>query len=386
MHPRSTRTPGTARPNRATHLPPRFYANNSAPDATNFTDGHTLVYTPPPPPPVHRRAVPLPPVTPESARKWTRLRSINNPPELRLYENGDTSATLNVNAPEFRPSRPSSTRSVSSSSTPSIHSSSASIRSSSTSMSSSSTSATSAAMSVSCSGDMCPPPTARPAVTSTPVAEVDSAYKHYREKLHRTADVSPIVVELLEAAIGHYKYTHDAVHLATRVSPYAFCGAEEFDARMRTQGLGVFVAYWTDNGPWREERNSVAEYLNSRGVNIAGLIGSLYRYDFVSGHDVHWCIAILLTGRSHFRKLQAVHAMIVHCGNRVCAGKTGADTAILRARLSERHPDGRFVWACDEHDESHTLVVNLLETIDGWFASEEMAQIIANAFSPAHGH
>ncbi|KAJ7618187.1 hypothetical protein DFH06DRAFT_1220335 [Mycena polygramma] len=205
--------------------------------------------------------------------------------------------------------------------------------------------------------------------------------------LYSTVSLSSATIEIFLHTLT--KYADSSLprsQFVPRVSPYASCGGEEFKGRMRTQGLGVFTAYWTDNGPWRDERNPVQEYLNSRGVNIAALIGSLYRYDLVSGHDVHWCIAILLTGRSHFRKLQAVHAMIVHCGNRVCAGKTGTDTAILRARLSERQADGRFVWACDGNDESHALVVNLLETIDGWFASEEMAQIIANTSSPAHGH
>lgn len=116
-----------------------------------------------------------------------------------------------------------------------------------------------------------------------------------------------------------------------------------------------------DNGPWRTERNAESEYLTSRGVNIAGFMGSLYLNNLIAGNDAHRCLDTLLCGRPHFLKLQALHALIVHCGARICAGKTGEYTAVLRGRLETRGADGRYLWG--PHEESHVLLEVSFELI-----------------------
>lgn len=84
------------------------------------------------------------------------------------------------------------------------------------------------------------------------------------------------------------------------------------------------------------------------------MMGSLYRYGLISGGDAHRCLDLLLSTGLHFMKLQAAHALFVHCGQRICAGESGPDTALVITRLSARGPDGAFVWG--PHAESHALL------------------------------
>ncbi|KAJ7907559.1 hypothetical protein B0H13DRAFT_2662352 [Mycena leptocephala] len=353
-------TPDTARPLHATGpVPPYYdYANTPTPRASDYN--HTVVYNPSHTPP--RRAHALPSVSPASLSRWTRLRSINNPPQMNQY----TEPKFNVNAPEFHPSqpmRPASARSVSSSTSSSA---------------SSSASAYSSATSATSWGESSPPPTARPTAARvfSDVSHGEHAYKSYREKLR--TDVSRTITDLLNAGVASCENTQNIAMLAARLSAHAPCGPEEFKAHIRTEALIMFTAYWqSDAGPWRAERNPVCEYLTSRGINIAAFMGSLFRYDLLSGRDVHHCLNTLLSGVRNFMKLQAVHALVVHCGMAICGGDIRAATEGFCRRLQARGPDGLFVWG--QHDESHALLEDLLDNLDRWFASHEMAQIISNA-------
>ncbi|KAJ6536889.1 hypothetical protein B0H19DRAFT_1270585 [Mycena capillaripes] len=357
-------TPQTARPVYATGPSPPYYdyATTSTPKAADYN--HTLVYTRPTP--SHRRVQQLPPVSPASLSRWTRLRSINNPAQMSQYKD----PRLNVNAPEFHPSlpfRPASARSVSSSSSSSA--------SSSASTFSSATSATSMSW-----GDESPPRTARPALCSTPALPDLDIYPQYREKLR--TDVSATITSILDAGVASYEQSHNMANLVSRLNSYA---PADFEARVRAEGLGMFDVHWqNDNGPWCAEHNLMCQYLTSRGVNIAAFMGSLFRYDLISGDDVHHCLDMLLSGGLHFMKLQAAHALVVHCGAGICAGQTGIATARLRRRLEARGPDGKFVWG--PHDESHVLLEDLLDNLDRWFASHEMAQILRSAHLANHGY
>lgn len=92
-------------------------------------------------------------------------------------------------------------------------------------------------------------------------------------------------------------------------------------------------------------------------MNIAGFMGSLYRVGILSGEDAHGCLDGLLGTGLHLLKLLAAHALFVQCGERICAGESGVQTALLRERISARDSSGsgRFVWGPNE--ESHVLVL-----------------------------
>ncbi|KAJ7291788.1 hypothetical protein C8J57DRAFT_1273953 [Mycena rebaudengoi] len=73
----------------------------------------------------------------------------------------------------------------------------------------------------------------------------------------------------------------------------------------------------------------------------------------------------------HFTKLLAAHAMFVNSGDRICSGKDGIRTGRLRTRLGQRNPQtGYLLWGPNE--ESHVLVLDFFENIDGWLATQTM--------------
>ncbi|KAJ7637438.1 hypothetical protein B0H17DRAFT_1217096 [Mycena rosella] len=131
---------------------------------------------------------------------------------------------------------------------------------------------------------------------------LDPWKRAYRQRLRRGLDVTAPIKCLL----------------ATRR-----CGPEEFKARLRAEAMGMFYSYWRSNGPWRSEPSVRTQYLVSPGINVAAFVGSLFRYELVSGDDAHGCLDVLLSTGSSFLKLQAAHAAIVHCGELIYAGKTG---------------------------------------------------------------
>ncbi|KAJ7087078.1 hypothetical protein C8R44DRAFT_861886 [Mycena epipterygia] len=295
-----------------------------------------------------------------------------------VYDAGMPLKFLNANAAEFRPtSRPASSMSISSSR------SSTSARSSAASAISVATAATSVSAARSSAGKS-PAPRGSPAPPSSPIPVFphiepgERAYKAYRDRLRAEDNVHTPIQCILETGVGNYELTQHIAILADRLSSSARCGPAEFKARLRAEALELFRSYWrNDDGPWRTESPARCQYLTSRGINIAAFVGSLYRYELVSGADAHGCLDVLLSTGLSFLKLQAAHALFVHCGQRICAGHTGLDTALVRTRLGARGPDGRYVWG--PHAESHALLEDLLENLDRWFASQEMDRIRSDA-------
>ncbi|KAJ6541047.1 hypothetical protein DFH09DRAFT_1368397 [Mycena vulgaris] len=405
-------TPDTARPIYSTHSSPSYHDPARTPRVSDYNQ--QLVH--------HQQLLPvpwllnemerprneLPPHAPATAYAWSkysnstrraRIAYYGQPDDVRVgqgqsgeftvYDGGVPLRFLNAQAPEFRPSgpgRPASAHSVSSSrSVTSTASSSASGMSFST-VRSSGTSATSVSGARASSRGKSPAPTLMrsPSTLLSPIPVFptvdpgERAYKAYRERLRREPDVTKPIHCILETGVGSYELTQHIAILANRLSAHAPCGPEEFRARLRAEALGMFSSYWSGNdGPWRSERIVACQYLQSRGINIAAFMGSLFRYGLISHGDVHHCLDILLSTGLSFMKLQAAHAAFVHCGERICAGDAGLSTALVRTRLVARGPDGRFVWG--PHDESHALLEDLLDNLDRWFASQDMSRIRSKA-------
>ncbi|KAJ7722632.1 hypothetical protein B0H16DRAFT_1788829 [Mycena metata] len=334
------------------------YATGPAPPYHEHLNGSivapALIYNPPPPPSQQPQA--LPEITPTSAFRWARLRNISNPAMLSYFEDG---RLLNANAAAFHPARGTSiSRSASSS----------------TSSGSSPMSISSAATSVSTglfSRNQEPPRTA--GLHATPV---ELNYNTYLNQLRAAVDPEVIIRDMLEAGVADWKHTHHIANFATHLAMYA--RSDNFTQLFRRMALAMFDSYWRDNdGPWRYERNTHSEYLISRGVNIAALMGSFFRHGLINGVDVHTCLGALLHNGRSFLKLQVIHALLVHCGERVCFGETGAATQRLLASLKARGPDGRLLWG--PHEESNLILEDLFNYLQNCFSSAEMAQIMANA-------
>ncbi|KAJ7208534.1 hypothetical protein GGX14DRAFT_633291 [Mycena pura] len=224
----------------------------------------------------------------------------------------------------------------------------------------------------------------------------ERAYRHYREKLRTTTDLAQPVSALLLSGVAGYEFAHHIALLAARLAPHAPCGAEAFIVRLRAAALGMFDAHWHgDDGPWRHEPRGACEYLTSHGVNLASLMGSLFRYGVLRARDVHHCVRALLHAPG-FRQLQALHALVVHCGPDLCSRDARATAEEILRAIRATSADGRLLWG--PHEESAVLVADLSATLDAWVAGDEMRAIheraaaftapsaTARDWKHAHGH
>ncbi|KAJ7153290.1 hypothetical protein C8R46DRAFT_1042294 [Mycena filopes] len=326
-----------------THAPPQIVID------------HVLTYNPPPTP-SPRPSRPLPEVGDPVTARWGRLRNLNKEPAMKYFVAGEPG--LNVSAREFRPSSRSGSGSSS-------HSSRSSRASSPVSSISSRTSASTHS---------------HGAHPSSPSA-VEGSYDDYLARLRTAPTLGAGVRAHLEAALTDYKLVRPIAscvpHLA--IGLHARRGAEAVTALFRTTALAMFDSHWQSNdGPWRAERNTRSEYLLSRGVNLAALIGALFRAGILTGHDAHHCLhALIGTPPRGFLKLQAAHALVVESGAQLAFGETGVETERVRRALMERGADGRYLWG--PHEDSQMLLEDLLVQLRRYFSSAEMAHIIANA-------
>ncbi|KAJ7129899.1 hypothetical protein C8R43DRAFT_1240053 [Mycena crocata] len=328
-------------------------------------------------PPQLERRHDLPPNTPAYAHLWSRLPNTNGPvqfadyeqpDEVRLgvdavtgdsivYDNVVPLSVLNAHAPEFRPSVPISRPGSAVSRASSISSGSTLSSSPSIFSSASATSATSNWEPPSYwPGPNVPARFLVAGVRRAPVPRIPAfpeiqpdhgCYITYHTRMS-AANLSIPISCIFDVAEGDYTLTQHAY--------------------IRAEALRMMRWYWEANdGPWCDEPTLLCQFPVSKGVNIAALMGSLFRYDLMSGAAVHCCLNILLAGGFHFMKLQAIHALFIHCQERICVGKTGLDTALVRAGLCARRSDGKFVWG--PRDESRAILEDLLANLDRWFAA-----------------
>ncbi|KAJ7685935.1 hypothetical protein B0H17DRAFT_1225237 [Mycena rosella] len=378
-------TPATARPIYSTASASSYYGDTRTPRASDYSQ-HVF----------HDRQ--LGPALNDLEAMWGTQPNISRPPrpelygkpdevrvamdergEVIVYDAGVPLRLLSAQAPVFRPSSALSTRSSTSTT-----SSSTFARSLST-VNSSDTSATSVSSArpsfpgtkFVASMTRSPAPPLRTLPVFPHVDPGEQAYRAYRERLRREPDVTTPIKCILETGVGSYDLTQHIAILASRLSADALCGPKEFKAHLRTEALRMFHSYWHENGPWRSETPVPAQYLVSRGINVASFMGSLFRYELISVADVHACLDVLLSAGPGFLTLQAAHAAVVHCGERICAEGPGLDLAHLRLRLCGRTADGRYVWG--PHDESRILLQDLLDNLNRWSTSHELAQIHTKA-------
>ncbi|KAJ7681347.1 hypothetical protein B0H17DRAFT_1205878 [Mycena rosella] len=216
-----------------------------------------------------------------------------------------------------------------------------------------------------------PPPSPRcaPAILNS---KGEREFRHYQKMLDSEIGVSTCLRALLGYGVQRAGSAQPAAQLAHRLIAGR---TDDLRARIRSEALGMFNLYWREDGAWQHEIHEISPYILSRGVNIAGFMGSLHRVGILSGRDAHRCLDSLLWTGLHFLRLLAAHALFVQCGDRICAGDSGVQTAILKERISARRPDGRFVRGA--HDEGYVLILDLLDNIDRWFAAQEMKSLRA---------
>ncbi|KAJ7510657.1 hypothetical protein B0H11DRAFT_2183485 [Mycena galericulata] len=208
-------------------------------------------------------------------------------------------------------------------------------------------------------------------------------FRYYRQMLHTEVGVSTCLRALLSTGVQDAASAHPTAHLAHRLTANRI---DDLRERIRIEALGMFASYWQElfvetsfglptDGTWRQEVTPLSPYIHSRGVNIAGFMGSLYRVGILGSNDVHWCIDTLLFIGVVFLPFMAAQVLFEQAGDRICEGHSGLRAEKLKARIRVRGHHGRFVWGPTE--TQHTLVLLLLETIDRYFGARTMRRILA---------
>ncbi|KAJ7192341.1 hypothetical protein GGX14DRAFT_578206 [Mycena pura] len=149
----------------------------------------------------------------------------------------------------------------------------------------------------------------------------ERAYRHYREKLRTATDLAQPVRALLQCGVVRYEFM---LHIAAvRLAPHALCGTEVFIVCLRAAALGMFGTHWLgDDGPWRRGARGACEYLTSHGVNLASLMGLLFRYGVLRMCDVYHCVRAL---RIIHEWAAAFTACVIDVATMDAATSVGAD-------------------------------------------------------------
>lgn len=102
------------------------------------------------------------------------------------------------------------------------------------------------------------------------------------------------------------------------------------------------------DGDWIEVSSTSRKhsYLTLRGVNKAGLMGSLYNAKVVSAEEVFLCLCLLLEGEKHFDRLCAMHALLVQANDKLCKSRNLPTLMEFRAQLTIKDTvSGVYKWA-----------------------------------------
>ncbi|KAF9457894.1 hypothetical protein BDZ94DRAFT_161557 [Collybia nuda] len=154
--------------------------------------------------------------------------------------------------------------------------------------------------------------------------------------------------------------------------------ARDLENFLRYETVRLFKDYWMPTGEWRVDKVRVlrSPYLTLKGINLAGLLGSLFRVDILRGDDVHLCLNHVAANAVEFHPLCAIHALVTHCGKKLCRRTLLPGTNRFWALMSTTsRQTGQFIWAYD--DMSFELLMDVLGTLDRWLATQTLKQIRA---------
>ncbi|KAJ6616692.1 hypothetical protein B0H10DRAFT_2219350 [Mycena sp. CBHHK59/15] len=200
-------------------------------------------------------------------------------------------------------------------------------------------------------------------------SESEKAYRHYRQLLRKDPHngASTVVRSLLSEGVRDTQSGQIIAALAHHLTS----GDDALGVRLRSESLGMFNTYWQNSGPWQRDPCVDSHvYHNTRGVNIAAFLGSLYAVGMLSASDVHQSLDALFEAGPNCYKFFAAHALFVQCGDRICSGNDAVRTVRLRERLQVRDPDRAFTWG-RRRERTRALLVDWLDLIDSWLARQE---------------
>ncbi|KAI6015119.1 hypothetical protein F5J12DRAFT_781172 [Pisolithus orientalis] len=187
-----------------------------------------------------------------------------------------------------------------------------------------------------------------------------------------TIQSAPLVSRLANAAIQ-------------RISNISYMEAKELTKAIRVGALEMFQNHWKpvrgsdmlaapdgnanhlQDGDWGQVSSTSTDCspFGSRGLNTAGLMGSLFNAKVVPAEDILLCLFFLLEGEKRFDRLCAMHALLVQANDQLCKSRNLQELTRFTNLLSIRDPtSGCFAWAPTLH--AHAILQDIFDGIRSW--------------------
>lgn len=169
----------------------------------------------------------------------------------------------------------------------------------------------------------------------------------------------------------------------TKESPKQIKG---FERILRVRAMNMFRLHWKSDGNWKNICSTSGQYsaLTLRGVNKAGLLGSLFSANIVTAEDIAICLFMLLEDM-HFDRLCAIHALLLYADNRLCDPQSLPVLLKLKEKLRVVNPlTNLCLWGPVPH--SQALIQKIFDIIEGWMVNivhaykREQGRIFAGSY------
>ncbi|KAG1903714.1 uncharacterized protein F5891DRAFT_83267 [Suillus fuscotomentosus] len=169
----------------------------------------------------------------------------------------------------------------------------------------------------------------------------------------------------------------------TKESPKQIKGLERI---LRVRAMNMFRLHWKSDGHWKNICSTSGQYsaLTLKGVNKAGLLGSLFSANIVTADDIAICLFMLLED-IHFDRLCAIHALLLYADNRLCDPQNLPVLLKLKEKLRVVDP---LTNLCLRGPVPHSqaLVQKIFDIIEGWMINivhaykREQGRIFAGSY------
>ncbi|KAG2058117.1 hypothetical protein BDR06DRAFT_1018743 [Suillus hirtellus] len=169
----------------------------------------------------------------------------------------------------------------------------------------------------------------------------------------------------------------------TKESPKQIKGLERI---LRVRAMNMFRLHWKSDGHWKNIRSTSGQYsaLTLKGVNKAGLLGSLFSANIVTAEDIAICL-FMLSEDIHFDRLCAIHALLLYADNRLCDPQNLPVLLKLKEKLRVVDPlTNLCLWGPVPH--SQALIQKIFDIIEGWMINivhaykREQGRIFAGSY------
>lgn len=180
-------------------------------------------------------------------------------------------------------------------------------------------------------------------------------------------------VETVQAATAVSFIAHGIIK---QLFQQSYTEARDLSGAIRIGTMEMFRQHWKADGDWIEVSSTSRKhsFLTLRGVNKAGLMGSLFNAKVVSAEDVSLCLSLLLEGEKHFDRLCAMHALLVQANDKLCKSRNLPILMEFRAQLTAKDiVSGLYKWA--PASPAVTILQDILDTIDGWMDTQAIKRM-----------